>query len=185
MPNQKKTITRQNILTLEMRAIGKVLLALVVGLFAINTSAFARSIDEDVFLKKLLLHVGSHVCFDTEQDGKARNDRLVKPIDVKFRSFEWTMKDPDTGRSHLKTLAHFTFSGGRFYEGIVRLYIQPKGGMFKADGLWIFYGNMDNNGNIETQRNEGNVSCEVNALESFQKSNITIPSFEFNPKYKD
>jgi len=163
--------------------------ALSVGLFTLaNQSAIAASIDSKVFAKKLLQHIGNNVCASGPAASKCAFDNscrslLTKPIDIQYRSFKWSFKDEEIGLAELNMLAAFKFSGGASYQAVVRVFIKPKGGMFNADGNWVMAEDFNGNATVETQSQNGDVDCSFRGWDF--KQTKPIPTYEFNPNYKD
>lgn len=158
---------------------------LVAGLSLLCLPAQASSIEEKLFLAKLLKHIGAHVCTEPMSPYKREfQERLVVPTRVDFRNVSSKWINESTGRMLVRAQARFHFEGGRYATHDVGVEIQPKDGMFDAKGPWVFYGDMDYDftagGNLGAK---GGMDCGWTT--GFRSTYYKIPPLEFLVGYKE
>ncbi len=142
----------------------------------------ATSIDEKLFLSKLLKHVAPHVCSVKDPYGEG-GDNAAKPTKVDFRDTSFRWENKGTGRMSVSTLAKFYFPGGHEAIHQVAVSIQPKGGMFAPKGSWYFAGDLDYDLSIGNNLGGKGASCYW--FTGIRATHRKIPPLEFNVGYKE
>jgi hypothetical protein len=158
---------------------------LAAGLSLLCLPAEASSVEEKLFLAKLLKHIGAHVC--TEPMSAFKRDfqeRLVEPTRVDIRSVSSKWINESTGRMLVRAQARFHFDGGRYATHDIGVEIQPRDGMFDAKGPWIFYGDMDYDFTAGSNLGpKGGMDCGWTT--GFRSTHYKIPPLEFSVGYKE
>lgn len=142
----------------------------------------ATSIDEKLFLGKLLKHIAPHVCSVKDPYGEG-GDNAAKPTKVDFRDTSFRWENKGTGRMSVTSLAKFYFPGGHEAIHQVSVSIQPKGGMFSPKGLWYFAGDLDYDLSIGNGLGNNGASCYW--ITGMRATHRKIPPLEFNVGYKE
>lgn len=142
----------------------------------------ATSIDEKLFLGKLLKHIAPHVCSVKDPYGE-EGDNAAKPTKVEFRDTSFRWENKGSGRMSVGTLAKFYFPGGHETIHQVFVSIQPKGGMFATKGPWYFAGDLDYDLSIGNSLGGKGASCYW--ITGMRATHKKIPPLEFNVGYKE